>query len=436
MLSSESKKELNLGVGDDRITFLIDKAMQNSHSNDDTCFRMDIIDKVTKEELDVLLDDSKPFLGTSEKISESSLDHELEEFMAIKIKEIPEQEEEVEDNSKNYPLEENLRIKNSIQDPPTNLVMKHLPKQLEYAFLEKDSLYPIVISALLKDDEKKRLVSVLKKHKEAFAWKTSDISGISPSFFKHKINFKDDAKPVIQRQHQLNPNMKEVMKKEIIKLLDVGIIYPIEDSPWVSLVQCIPKKGGMTIMTNEKNELVPIRTVTGWRVCIDYRKLNEATRKDHFPLPFMDQMLERLAGNKFFCFLDGFSGYFQIPIEPSDQEKTMFTCLYGTYALVSDIQKKDKNKAKTDKTEHKNEKSVKNQEEGKMEAISFMAPFPADYRETMPWVAEKPFIYSVVENTCNEATLYDLDETGEGMVKGNFLYVKKDPSKKSPLGQK
>ncbi|GJY48137.1 reverse transcriptase domain-containing protein [Tanacetum coccineum] len=126
--------------------------------------------------------------------------------------------------------------------------------------------------------------------------------------------------------------MKEDVKKEIIKLLEASIIYAIEDSPWVSPVHCVPKKGGMTVVTNEDNELVPTRTVTGWHVCIDYRKLNEATRKDHFPLPFMDQMLERLAGNKFFCFLDGFFGYFQIPIEPADQEKTTFTCPYGTYA--------------------------------------------------------------------------------------------------------
>ncbi|GKE45385.1 reverse transcriptase domain-containing protein [Tanacetum coccineum] len=126
--------------------------------------------------------------------------------------------------------------------------------------------------------------------------------------------------------------MKEVVKKEIIKLFDVGIIYAIEDSPWVSPVHYVPKKGGMTVVTNEKNELVPTRIVTGWRVCIDYHKLNEGTRKEHFPLPFVDQMLKRLAGNKFFCFLDGFSGYFQIPIEPADQEKTTFTCPYGTYA--------------------------------------------------------------------------------------------------------
>nr|GEW40548.1 DNA-directed DNA polymerase [Tanacetum cinerariifolium] len=100
----------------------------------------------------------------------------------------------------------------------------------------------------------------------------------------------------------------------------------------VSPIHCVPKKGGMTIVANENNELIPIRLVTEWRVCIDYRKLNDATRKDHFPLPFMDQMLERLAVNEFYCFLDGFSRYFQIPIDPQDQEKTTFTCPYGTFA--------------------------------------------------------------------------------------------------------
>ncbi|GKB37951.1 reverse transcriptase domain-containing protein [Tanacetum coccineum] len=320
-------KELNLGIGEDRATFLIDKAMQHSHLNDDTCFRMDVIDEVTEDELDALLDDSKPFLSTSEKISETPLDKEFEEFMTGNV-----QEDEVKDDFEELPPKDELRIKTSIQDPPTDLEMKPLLKHLEYAFLEENSLLPVVISALLEQNEKERLVSVLKNHKEAFAWKTSDIPGISPSFCKHKINFEDDVKPVIQRQRRLNPNMKEVVKKEIIKLLDAGIIYAIEDSPWVSPVHCVPKKGGMTVVTNEDNELVPTRTVTRWRVCIDYHKLNEATRKDHFPLPFMDQMLERLAGNNFFCFLDGFSRYFQIPIEPADQEKTTFTCPYGTYA--------------------------------------------------------------------------------------------------------
>nr|GEX41784.1 reverse transcriptase domain-containing protein [Tanacetum cinerariifolium] len=94
----------------------------------------------------------------------------------------------------------------------------------------------------------------------------------------------------------------------------------------------VSNKGGMTVIKNDENELVPTRLVTGWRVCIDYKKLNEATRKDHFPLPFMDQMLERLARNEYYCFLDGFSGYFRIPIDPKDQEKTTFTCPYGTFA--------------------------------------------------------------------------------------------------------
>nr|GEW65124.1 reverse transcriptase domain-containing protein [Tanacetum cinerariifolium] len=94
----------------------------------------------------------------------------------------------------------------------------------------------------------------------------------------------------------------------------------------------VPKKGGIIVITNKKDELVPIRTITGWRVCIDYRKLNEATAKDHFPLAFMDQMLERLAGNKYFYFLNDFLRYFQIPIDPNDQEKTTFTCHFGTYA--------------------------------------------------------------------------------------------------------
>ncbi|GJV64482.1 reverse transcriptase domain-containing protein [Tanacetum coccineum] len=161
--------QMEEGVGDDRITFLIDKVMRHSHSNDDTCFCMDVIDEVMKEELDALLDDSKPFSTTSEKISESLLDHEFEEFMTIKIEEIPEQEEEVENSFEVLPLEEYQMIKNSIQEPPTDLVMKPLPKHLEYAFLEKDSLLPVFISTLLQDDEKKRLISVHKKHKEAFA---------------------------------------------------------------------------------------------------------------------------------------------------------------------------------------------------------------------------------------------------------------------------
>ena len=111
------------------------------------------------------------------------------------------------------------------------------------------------------------------------------------------------------------------------------MIYPISDSAWLSPVQVVPKKGGTTVIKTENNILLPSRTVTGWRICIDYRKLNKATRKDHFPLPFLDQMLDRLAGYEYYCFLDGYSDYNQITIAPEDQEKTTFTCPYGTFAF-------------------------------------------------------------------------------------------------------
>ncbi|GJW85556.1 reverse transcriptase domain-containing protein [Tanacetum coccineum] len=228
-------------------------------------------------------------------------------------------------------VEELKIVKSSIDDPP-ELELKDLPSHLEYAFLEGTDKLPVIIAKNLKEDEKVRLLKVLKSHKRAIAWKISDIKGIDPQFCTHKILMEDDSKPAIQHQRRVNPKIHEVIKKEVIKLLDAGLIYPISDSPWVSPVHCVPKKGGITVIENDDNELIPTRLVTGWRVCIDYRKLNDATRKDHFPLPFMDQMLERLAGNEYYCFLDGFSGYFQIPIDPQDQEKTTFTCPYGTFA--------------------------------------------------------------------------------------------------------
>ncbi|GKB29043.1 DNA-directed DNA polymerase [Tanacetum coccineum] len=232
---------------------------------------------------------------------------------------------------KNEDLKEVIKEKPSIEEPP-ELELKDLPSHLEYAYLEENDKLPVIIAKGLKDDEKEALLKVLKSHKRAIAWKITDIKGIDPRFCTHKILMEDDYKPTVQSQRRVNLKIHEVIKKEVLKLLDAGMIYPISDSPWVSPVHCVPKKGGITVVANEENELILTRLVTGWRVCIDYRKLNEATRKDHFPLPFMDQMLERLAGNEFYCFLDGFSGYFQIPIDPQDQEKTTFTCPYGTFA--------------------------------------------------------------------------------------------------------
>nr|GEW25339.1 reverse transcriptase domain-containing protein [Tanacetum cinerariifolium] len=195
---------------------------------------------------------------------------------------------------------EETKAKSSIEEPP-ELELKELPSHLEYAFLEESNKLPVIIANDLKNVEKEALI-------------------------------KEDYKPAVQSQRRVNPKIHDVIKKEVIKLLDAGMIYPISVSLWVSLIHCVPKKGGMAVVGNEHNELIPTKLVTGWRVCIDYRKFNDATRKDHVSLPFMDQMLERLAGNEFYCFLDGFSGYFQIPIDPQDQEKTTFTCPYGTFA--------------------------------------------------------------------------------------------------------
>ncbi|GJW54539.1 reverse transcriptase domain-containing protein [Tanacetum coccineum] len=222
-------------------------------------------------------------------------------------------------------------LKSSIDDPP-NLELKDLPPHLEYAFLEGTSKLPVIIAKDLKREEKEQLLKVLKSHKRAIAWKISDIRGIDPNFCTHKILMEDDFKLVVQHQRRVDPKIHKVIKEEVINLLDARLIYPIYNSPWVSPIHAVPKKGGVTVITNENNELIPTRLVTGWRVCIDYRKLNYATRKDQFPLPFMDQMLKRLSRNEYYCFLDGFSGYFQIPIDPQDQEKTTFTCPYGTFA--------------------------------------------------------------------------------------------------------
>jgi hypothetical protein len=164
---------------------------------------------------------------------------------------------------------------------------------LKYAFLDEGGGKPVIINSSLSFIQEAQLLEVFRANEGAIVWALTDLKGISPSFCIHKILMEEDFKPVAQPQRRLNPTMKEVVRKEVLKLFEAGMIYPISDSEWVSPVQMVPKKGGMTVIPNEKNELIPTRIVTGWRMCIDYRKLNQATRKDHFPLPFMDQMLAR-----------------------------------------------------------------------------------------------------------------------------------------------
>nr|GEW47653.1 DNA-directed DNA polymerase [Tanacetum cinerariifolium] len=172
-----------------------------------------------------------------------------------------------------------IMTKPSIEEPP-ELKHKDLPSHLEYAFLEGTDKLPVILSKELKDEEKAAFLKVLKSHKQAIAWKISNIKGIDPCFCTHKILIEDDFKPAVQHQRRVNPKIHEVIKKEVITHLDAGLIYPISDSPWVSPVHCVPKKGGMIVIENE----------------------------------------------------DGFWGYFHTLIVPQDQKKTTFTCLYGTFA--------------------------------------------------------------------------------------------------------
>ena len=150
--------------------------------------------------------------------------------------------------------------------------MKELPSHLNYDFLEPEGAKPVIISAALNKNEEQQLLRILKKYKEAIAWSIEDLKGISPSIYIHKILLNDDAKTSIEHQRRLNLVMKDVVRKEVLKWLNAGFIYAILDNPWVSPVHVVPKKGGFTMIRNERNELIPTRTVTRWRVCIDYRK--------------------------------------------------------------------------------------------------------------------------------------------------------------------
>ncbi|GJX45166.1 reverse transcriptase domain-containing protein [Tanacetum coccineum] len=374
------KGELTLHVGKEAVTFNLDQTSRYSSNYDDmTANRIDVIEIACEEysqevlgfadlitsgnptpyydpivstssptltplgDCDlILLEEADAFLTleddpTSPKVDDSYYDSEGDILLLEAI--LNSDPSPPPPNQGNYLPEIRKELKvceakidKSLIDEPPEVELKDLPPHLEYAFLEGDDKLPVIIAKDLSVEEKAALIKVLKSRKRAIAWKLSDIKGINPEFCTHKILMEDDYKPAVQHQRRVNPKIHDVIKKEVEKLLDAGLIYPISDSPWVSPVHCVPKKGGFTVVTNDENELIPTRLVTGWRVCIDYRKLNEATRKDHFPLPFMDQMLERLAGNDYYCFLDGFSGYFQIPIDPKDQEKTTFTCPYGTFA--------------------------------------------------------------------------------------------------------
>ncbi|GJU10244.1 reverse transcriptase domain-containing protein [Tanacetum coccineum] len=213
-----------------------------------------------KEDFDALLNEGSKILHSIEgTLLEEEIFAKFDEFMAMTVDENSDSKSDTEEPPfEKITINTNYKIKTSLEEPLTDLELKPLPDNLEYVFMEEPSFLPVIISSQLSKEKKTNLYPSLKS----------------------------TSKPLLGKQL----TFLEVVKKEIVKLLDTGIIYPITDSPWVSPIHCVPKKGGITVFTNKNNELVPTRTVTGWRVCIDYCKLNEATAKDHSLLSFMDQM--------------------------------------------------------------------------------------------------------------------------------------------------
>ncbi|XP_076926422.1 uncharacterized protein LOC143589583 [Bidens hawaiensis] len=204
--------------------------------------------------------------------------------------------------------------------------LMELPRHLKYAFLGKNDTLLVIIASNLSLKQETTLLEVLVANKEAIGWTIVDLKGISPLIVMHKILEDPDVKPAHDAQMMLNLNMREVVKKEVLKWPDARITFAISDNTWVIPIKTVQKKAGIQVVMDDSSNEVATRPVTELRICIDYPKLNTATSKDHFPLPFIDQIVEKLSGQKFYCFLDGYLGYNQIAIHPEDHEKTMFTC--------------------------------------------------------------------------------------------------------------
>nr|GEY10855.1 reverse transcriptase domain-containing protein [Tanacetum cinerariifolium]GEY13300.1 reverse transcriptase domain-containing protein [Tanacetum cinerariifolium] len=309
--------ELTLRVGKKAITFNLDQTSRySSNYNDVTANQIDVIDMACEEysqeviglsdvivsgnptpyydpivstssltltpfgDSDFLIEEVDAFLALEDDATLPEVDHSYYDLEGdiLLFEEIlnddpslppPNQRMYLPHVQKELKIYEPKNGKSSIDEPP-EVELKDLPPHLEYVFLEGDDKLPVIIAKDLSVKEKAALIKVLKSHKQAIAWKLSDIKGINPEFCTHKILMEDDFKPAVQHQRRVNPKIYNVIKKEVLKLFDVGLIYRISDSPWVSLVHCVPKKSGFTVVENKENELIPTRMVTGWGVCIDY----------------------------------------------------------------------------------------------------------------------------------------------------------------------
>ncbi|XP_019261122.1 PREDICTED: uncharacterized protein LOC109239071 [Nicotiana attenuata] len=259
------KGQLMLRVGNEKVVFQIKRIMK--YPSDEVsaylCFKLDIVRELAeKYKLDKLVG------HTLEKcITQSST--------------VEDEDPEIKKEAKALETENQVVNEEELKEEASkpNVELKVLPTHLKYAFLETNN-FPMIVSSDLTGTHEQKLVELLKKHKKAIDWDIADIQGINPAICMHKILLEENSKPVVQSN---------------------------------SSASCT-EEGSITMVKHEDNELIPTRTVTGWRMCIDYRRLNDAIRKDHFPLPFINQMLEKVAGHGWYFFLDLYSGYNRIPI--------------------------------------------------------------------------------------------------------------------------
>ncbi|GJV30212.1 DNA-directed DNA polymerase [Tanacetum coccineum] len=238
-------KKISFEVGNETITFDIEKSMKFSTPEDDECLSVDMVDKVVSDLVheilpSILLDSFlfEPIVNYQQK-SDTNLWEEEDDDSDDLDKSVP-----PSDHDNWEPIRPTLFATNTFETKKQPPKLKELPSHLEYAFLNNNQEFPVIISSLLNSQEKESLLKVLTQHKAALAWKVADIKGISPSFCTHKILMEDNFKPVVQPQRRLNPKVQDVVKAEIVKLLDSGLIYAISDSPWVSPIHVVPKKGG------------------------------------------------------------------------------------------------------------------------------------------------------------------------------------------------
>ncbi|XP_076956353.1 uncharacterized protein LOC143631473 [Bidens hawaiensis] len=266
------------------------------------------------------------------------------------------------------------KLRPSLESPPA-VELKELPKHLKYVFLGDNNTLPAIIASNLEESQEKALMEVLKEFKAAIGWMIADLKGISPYIVMHKIITDPEVKPAHDAQRRLNPNMREIVKKEVLKWLDAGIIFPILDSTWVSPTQTVPKMAGIQITRNEKGEEIATRPVTGWRICVYYRKLNTTTSKDHFPLPFVDQIIEKLSDHSTVKYLM--------------KKKDAKPRLIGWILLIQEFNVEIRDKKGSENVVADHLSRLTGQEEENTRAIN--DPFPDEQLfvvSTLPWYAD------------------------------------------------